>query len=86
VVKKKKAIRVLDLIKNKSKEIEKAYEKDELTIKELAEKFGCSHNTMMITLGTLGYKVEPWAIPFVEKKLEAIKNNKAKRTKKIVNS
>jgi len=86
MAKRKKAVRVLDLVKNKAKEIEIAYEKAGLSINGLANKFGCSHNTMMITLGTLGYEVEPWTKPFVEKNLARIKNDKDKRTKKIVNS
>lgn len=78
---KKKPVRVLDLVKDKAKEISKQYEGG-MDIRSLAEEHGCSHNTMMITIGTLGYEVEPWARPFVKKKLEALERDKLKRIKK----
>lgn len=78
---KKKPVRVLDLVKNKGKEISKQYE-DGMDIRQLAEEYGCSHNTMMITIGTLGYEVEPWARKFVKRKLEALERERLKRIKK----
>lgn len=77
---KKKPVRVLELVKDKGEEIAAEYEggKD---IRELAVQYQCSHNTMMITIGTLGYEVEPWARPFVKKKLEAIERSRLKRIK-----
>jgi len=75
-----KHVRVLDLVKTKGPEIEKRYE-DGANYKELAKEFGCSNNTMMITLGVLGYEYEPWAKEQVERKLEAIARDKAKRVK-----
>ena len=82
-VKKVKHVRVLDLVKDKAPEIEKEYEAG-ANYKELATKFGCSNNTMMITLGVLGYDYEPWAKDQVEKKLEAIARDKSKRVKKTI--
>jgi uncharacterized protein YjcR len=79
----RKHTRVLDLVKEQAAEIEKDYEAG-VSPKELATKFGCSNNTMMITLGVLGYEHEPWAKEQVERKLEAIARNKAKRVKKTV--
>lgn len=80
---KKKHVRVLDLVKNKGTEIEKEYE-DGADYKKLATKFGCSNNTMMITLGVLGYDYEPWAKEQVENKIAALAKDKAKRVKKPV--
>jgi len=78
-----KHVRVLDLVKEKGPEIEKKYEAGD-DYKKLATEFGCSNNTMMITLGVLGYEYEPWAKEQVENKLEAIKRDKEKRVKKPV--
>ena len=78
-----KHTRVLDLVRDKSAEIEKEYEAG-MNYKDLATEFGCSNNTMMITLGVLGYDYEPWAKDQVEKKLEAIARDKAKRVKKTI--
>lgn len=75
------AIRVLTLVKEHGKDIEKKYE-DGLDIKTLAKEYNCSNNTMMITIGVLGYEVEPWAKEQVQNKLDTIEKNKAKRVKK----
>ena len=78
---KKKPVRVLDLVKDKGQEIEKKYE-DGSDVKTLAKEYNCSNNTMMVTIGVLGYEVEPWAKDQVQKKLDTIEKNKAKRVKK----
>lgn len=77
------AIRVVDLYRDKGEEISKAYEIGK-HYKELATDFGCSNNTMMITLGVLGYPVEPWAEEQVKKKLEYLEREKKKRVRKTV--
>ncbi len=77
---KKKPVRVLDLVAEHGKDLDKKYESGK-DIRTLAEDYNCSHNTMMIAIGVRGYEVEPWARPFVKKKLEAIKKNKLKRVK-----
>lgn len=79
---KKKPIKVLDLVKDHKTEIEKEYEEGK-DIKTLAKEYKCSNNTMMITIGVLGYEVEPWAKDQVQKKLDTIEKNKAKRIKKV---
>lgn len=78
-----KHTRVLDLVKEKSQEIEKRYEAG-ANYKELAIEFGCSNNTMMITLGVLGYDYEPWAKEQVENKIAVLKRDKEKRVKKPI--
>lgn len=78
---KKKPVRVLDLVKDHGKEISKKYEGG-MDIRGLAEVYGCSHNTMMIAIGTLGYEVEPWARVYVKRKLQALEKERLKRIKK----
>ncbi|WP_373074011.1 hypothetical protein [Sulfurimonas sp.] len=75
------ATRVIDLYKDKADEIAKSYESGK-HYKELAKEFECSNNTMMITLGVLGYEVEPWAQEQVKKKLDYIAKEKAKRVRR----
>lgn len=77
----KKPRRAVDLYTENGAEIEKSYSNDEKTIRELAVDYDCSHNTMMIVIGMLGFPVEPWCAPSVEKKLKTIENNKQKRIK-----
>ena len=75
------AVRVLTLVKNHKEDIEKKYESGS-DIKTLAKEYGCSNNTMMITIGVLGYEIEPWAREQVMNKLDTIEKNKLKRIKK----
>lgn len=78
---KKKPVRAVDLYINKGNEIDKAYSQDNETIRDLAVIYNCSHNTMMITIGMLGYPVENWCKESVEKKLEYVAKQKEKRIK-----
>jgi hypothetical protein len=55
----------------KSKEIDSLYAQGK-TFTELAEKFNCSENTMIITVGMLGYPVYPYAMKEVKKNLKKI--------------
>ena len=77
---KKKSKRAVDLYKSSSKEIVKDYEEG-MHYKDLAKKYECSANTMMITIGILGFKVEPWAEPQVKLKIEQLKQEKANRVR-----
>jgi len=78
--KKKKSKRVVDLYYEKKDEVVKDYESG-IHIRELAKKYECSHNTMMILIGVLGFEVEPWAKPQVDRKIAYLKREKEKRVR-----
>ena len=52
-----------------------------MSVDKLAELYGCSHNTMMVVIGMLGYPVENWCKPRIEKQLENVKKILATRVK-----
>jgi uncharacterized protein YjcR len=76
----KKSKRVVDLHKEVGDDVTKDYEEG-MHVKELAVKYECSNNTMMVLIGVLGFEVEPWAKDQVERKLEYIKREKSKRVR-----
>lgn len=73
--------RAVDLFKDKGTKISQLYKMGS-NCEQLAKRYKCARNTMMVTLGILGYKVEPWAEKAVAKKIEYLKEQKDKRVKK----
>ena len=75
------AVKVIDLFDKHKDDLKNKYQNENKTIKELAQEYGCSNNTMMITIGLIGFDVEPWCTPYINKKIEYIEKRTANRNK-----
>jgi hypothetical protein len=42
------------------------------SVDDLAKTYNCSHNTMMVIIGMIGYPVENWCKSRIEKQLENV--------------
>ena len=52
-----------------------------MTVDNLAKIHNCSHNTMMVVVGMIGYPVEPWCKSRIEKQLKNVDEILATRIK-----
>ncbi len=81
---KKKPVRAVDVYMDEEKksEIDHKYSQDKMSIRDLAKEYDMSFNTMMIIIGMIGYPVEPWCTPSIDKKLKYVAKQEASRVKK----
>ena len=52
-----------------------------MSVDDLAKVHNCSHNTMMVVIGMIGYPVEPWCKSRIEKQLKNVDEILATRIK-----
>ena len=74
---KRQLITTDELFSQHGEQIAKAYE-DGATVTTLVEKYKCSRNTMVLTLGRLGFPLPKWAQKQAEE-TQKIRNAKRRR-------